>query len=337
MKVLVTGHEGYIGAHLVPLLKAAGHHVIGCDVGLFSGCEWDEVTAPDEAIKKDYRMLTERELEGVDCIMHLAALSNDPMGEINPQLTYDINRDGSIELARKARAAGVPRYLFSSSCSIYGRGAKLDLDEDAALNPVSAYAESKVQTEQEVALLADDNFSPAFLRNATAYGDSPMLRIDLVVNNLLACAHALGDIRMMSDGTPWRPLIHCHDIARAFVAFLNADRKVIHNQAVNIGGNDENYQVRDVADKVKELLPQTNIVFTGEVGSDPRNYRVDFSRLRRLLPDFRLAYDLARGMRELHEAYGRRGFSREDFEGPRYTRLRTLKERLNLLGSESTL
>jgi nucleoside-diphosphate-sugar epimerase len=329
MKVLVTGNRGYIGAHLVGLLKEAGHHVTGCDLGLFDGCAWDSVPEPDRELVCDVRSLTPRDLEGFDCVMQLAAISNDPMGDLDPEITRDINARGSIALARKAKAAGVPRYLLSSSCSIYGKADDRALGEEDALNPVSVYAESKIVAERGIAELADADFTPAYLRNATAYGYSPMLRIDLVVNNLLACAVAKGDIRIMSDGTPWRPLIHCRDIAHAFVAFLEAPRDAIHNQSVNIGGDAENYQVRDIADLVRGLVPEASIVYTGEVGKDPRDYRVDFSKLGRLLPKFRLEYTLPAGMEQLLAEFRDRGFSAADFDGEQFVRLRTLRHRLD--------
>jgi nucleoside-diphosphate-sugar epimerase len=328
MKALVTGHRGYIGPHLVTLLQQAGHHVTGVDIGYFEGCNWEPLPAADREIRADFRTLNERDLEGFDCICHLAAISNDPMGDLDEKLTYDTNREGSIELARRAKRAGVPRYLFSGSCSVYGKGAKLDLDETATFNPVSAYAISKVETERAVAELADKNFSPAFLRNATAYGHSPNLRIDLVANNLLACAIARGDIRIMSDGTPWRPLVHCKDIARAFVAFAGAPREIIHGQAINIGANNQNYQVKDVGDVVQKLVPTAKIVYTGEVGPDPRNYRVTFDKLNRLFPAFKLEYDLWSGMEELLARYRQHHFERKDFDGDQFVRLRTLKKKL---------
>ena len=328
MKMLVTGHRGYIGPHLVKLLKESGHHVTGVDIGYFDSCNWEPLPAADKEIHADFRSLTERDLQGIDCIFHLSAISNDPMGDLDEKLTYDTNRDGSIELARRAKKAGVPRYLFSGSCSVYGKGETLDLDESAKFNPVSAYAVSKVETERQVSPFADKHFSPVFLRNSTAYGHSPNLRIDLVANNLLACAIARGDIRIMSDGTPWRPLVHCHDIARAFLLFAGAPREKIHNQAVNIGANEQNYQVRDVGNTVQSLVPKAKIVYTGEVGPDSRNYRVKFDKLYSLFPDFRLKYNLQSGLEELLTKYQEHHFGRKDFEGDQFVRLRSLKKKL---------
>ena len=331
MKVFVTGHRGYIGAHLVDLLKQAGHTVTGCDLGLFDGCAWEEVVSADRDLRMDVRDVTLEDLTGHDCVMHLAAISNDPMGEVDATATYAINRDASIRIAQLAKKAGVPRYLFAASCSVYGAGKKLDLDENDPLNPLTAYAKSKIETEQAVSQLADYNFTPAYLRNATAYGHSPMLRIDLVVNNLLACAVATGEIRIMSDGSPWRPLIHCRDIARAFVAFMNAPKERIHNKAVNVGGDGENYQVQDIGDRVKELIPSAKITYTGEVGADPRNYRVKFALLNNLLPNFKLQYNLSTGMEELYRKLIDHGFGRKDWIGDQFVRLRTLKGRLDRL------
>ena len=333
MKVFVTGHKGYIGAHLVDLLKRAGHTVTGCDLGLFDGCAWEDVVAVDRELRKDVRHVARADLMGHDCVMHLAAISNDPMGDVDAAATYAINRDASIRLARLAKEAGIPRYLFASSCSIYGAGEKLDLDENDPLSPLTAYAKSKIETEQAVSGLADHDFTPVYLRNATAYGDSPMLRIDLVVNNLLACAVATGEIRIMSDGSPWRPLIHCRDIARAFIAFMNAPRQRVHDKAVNVGGNRENYQVHDIGNQVRKLIPGAKISYTGEVGADPRNYRVKFDLLNELLPDFRLQYTVATGMEELHRKLIDHGFDSDDWNGAQFVRLRTLKNRLALLNA----
>lgn len=322
MDVLVTGHRGYIGVQLVDVLQRAGHTVTGCDSGLFDGCEWEPYATADLELQKDVRALELDDVRGHDCVMHLAAISNDPMGDVDPELTLSVNRDASVRLAELAKQAGVPRFLFAGSCSVYGQATDHDVVESDPLNPLTAYARSKIEVEEAVRPLADETFTPVFLRNATAYGDSPMLRIDLVVNNLLACAHALGEIRIMSDGTPWRPLIHCRDIARAFLALAEAD--VPPGTAVNVGANDENYQVRDVAALVQELLPDARIEFTGEAGNDPRSYRVSFDLLSRLVPSFRLEYTLRRGMQELHEKLREHGFSREDWESDRFVRLRRL-------------
>jgi len=334
MKVFVTGHRGYIGTHLVDLLKQNGHYVTGCDLNLFDGCAWEPITKPDKELIKDIRQIGLSDIEGYDCIMHLAAISNDPMGDLDPELTFSVNRDGSVNLAKLARQAGVCRFLFSGSCSIYGQGEKLDLDENAAFNPITAYAKSKIETEKAVSALADDSFSPVFLRNSTAYGHSPMLRIDLVVNNLLGCAVARGDIRIMSDGTPWRPLIHCRDIAAAFIAIMNAPKEAIHNKAINIGANAENYQVKDVGDRVQKFVPEAKIVYTNEVGTDPRNYRVSFDLLGRLLPDFKLEYTLSSGMEELYKKFRQHSFNQADFDGDQFVRLRTLKKRLSLVQTQ---
>ena len=322
MNVFVTGHRGYIGVHVVDVLQRAGHRVTGCDSGLFDGCEWEPHAAPDVELRRDVRTLELSDVRGHDCVMHLAAISNDPMGDVDPGLTLSVNRDASVRLAELAKDAGVPRWLFAGSCSVYGQATDHDVVESDPLNPLTAYARSKIEVEEAVRPLADESFTPVFLRNATAYGHSPMLRVDLVVNNLLACAVALGEIRIMSDGTPWRPLVHCRDIARAFLALADAD--VDGGVAVNVGANEENYQVRDVAALVQELVHEEEIEFTGEAGNDPRSYRVNFDLLAAIAPGFRLEYTLRRGMEELHAKLVEHDFSRADWEGDRFVRLRRL-------------
>jgi nucleoside-diphosphate-sugar epimerase len=334
MKVFVTGHRGYIGAHLVQLLKERGYFVTGCDLNLYEGSEFGPIIKPDQEFIRDIRELSHLHFEGHDCVMHLAALSNDPMGELHPKTTESINRDASIHLARCAKKAGVPRFLFASSCSMYGKSDSYDLDETAPLQPQSVYARSKIEAEREIAKLADDHFSPAFLRNATAYGYSPMLRLDLMVNNLMACAFTTGDLRITSDGSPWRPLIHAKDIARAFIAFLQAPRETIHNKAVNIGANNENYQVWQIARKITQIFPKARLIFTGEVGADPRNYRVNFDLLSQLLPDFQLAHPLDETLHELHRSFVDHKLNLQDFEGGKFTRLTILKKRMPLINQK---
>lgn len=335
MKIFVTGHKGYIGTHLIGLLKEAGHSVTACDINLFEESQIAEVNTPDLELIKDIRDITIDDLKGHDCVMHLAGISNDPMGDLNPKITYSINKDASINLAKLSKESGVKKFLFSSSCSIYGKGVNNDLNENAPVNPLTPYAISKIEVEKVLAEMADENFCAVFLRNSTAYGYSPMLRIDLVVNNLLSCAISKGDIRIMSDGEPWRPLIHCKDIARAFVALADAPEEKIRAKAINIGSNEENYQVKDVADNVQKLIPAAKIVFTGEVGNDPRDYRVNFDLLYSILPNFKLEYSLQSGMEELYEQLQKIHFSEKDFDGERFIRLKLLRKHLDKISIEN--
>lgn len=328
MRVLVTGHRGYIGPWVVRLFKDAGHEVVGVDVGLFEGCAFEPLPYADAEWSRDFRDLSVRDLASFDAIVHLAAISNDPMGELDPGLTRAVNLEGSVALAECARDAGVSRFLFSGSCSVYGKGGDdAPADESSPVQPLSVYAESKVLAETRIGALAQPGFSPVFLRNATAFGHSPMLRIDLVVNNLLACAVARGEIRIHSDGSPWRPLIHCRDIAAALLAIAEAPVELTHGLAINVGDDGQNYRVKDVADVVGNLVPTARVIYTGEAVDDPRDYRVSFSRLRRLLPAFAPLYDLRTGAEDLLRRLQQRGFRQTDFDSPRYVRLRTLQRR----------
>ena len=326
MKVLVTGHEGYIGAVLVPFLERAGHEPVGLDVGLYRGCDFGPPTPPIETLDLDLRDVTPEHLEGIDAVMHLGALSNDPAGSLNPECTYDINYRASVRLAKAAKTAGVTRFLFSSSCSLYGAGGDGYLDESAGFNPVTPYGESKILTEQELANLADDTFSPTYLRNATVYGASPRLRLDLVVNNLAAWAVATGAVRLQSDGSPRRPLVHVDDVARAFVALLEAPRDVVHDEAFNVGATEENYRIRQVAEIVGEVVEGSEITFAPGAGADARDYFVSFDKIAERIPSFRPEGTVRRGAEELVAAYAAFGMDAADLTSPRYTRLARLTQ-----------
>ena len=325
MRVLLTGHAGYIGAVMTPLLIEAGHEVVGLDSGLFEGCDFGAYAPGIKLLRRELRDVETEDLVGLDAVIHLAAISNDPLGDLNPDCTYDINHRASVRLAERARAAGVPRYLYSSSCSVYGAASPdAVLDESASFSPVTPYGKSKVLVEEDVAKLADARFSPTFMRNATVYGVSPRLRGDLVVNNLVGWAHTTGRVFIKSDGTPWRPLVHVEDVCRAFLAVLAAPRERVHNAAFNVGRDGENYRIRDVADLVKQALPGSVIEYAEGAGPDPRCYRVDFGKIARALPDFAPTWTVAAGVAELRDAFRDIGLTQADLEGDRYLRIRRI-------------
>ncbi|MBI3166007.1 MAG: NAD(P)-dependent oxidoreductase [Chloroflexi bacterium] len=329
MKILVTGHNGYIGTVLVPMLHAAGHEVTGLDSDLYARCTFGSNMPSVPELKKDIRDIEASDLEGFDAVMHLAALSNDPLGNLNPTLTYEINHKASVQLARFAKQAGVPRFLFSSSCSTYGAAGEEMLTEEADFNPVTPYGESKVFVERDLAELADDDFSPTYLRNATAYGVSPRLRFDIVLNNLVAWAYSTGSVLIKSDGTPWRPIVHIEDISRAFIAVLNAPRDLVHNQAFNVGRNDQNYRISELAEIVRETVPGCRIEYAQDGSPDKRTYRVDFSKIMKILPEFKPQWDARKGAQELYETYQKAGLKLDEFEGPKYKRIDHIKQLIN--------
>lgn len=328
MRTLVTGHHGYIGSVAVRVLAAAGHDVTGLDTFLYDGC--DLVPGCEiPFLRLDVRDVRPADLATFDAVVHLAALSNDPLGDLRPDLTHQINFAATVRLATAAKAAGVERFVFASSCSMYG-AARPDeaVSETGELRPMTAYAESKVRAEAALSDLADESFSPTSMRNATAYGASPRLRLDVVLNNLVGWAFTTGRVRILSDGTPWRPLVHVHDIARAIVALLDAPRELVHNEAFNIGLDRDNYQVRDLAEIVREVIPGCDIEYAGTGDPDPRSYRVDFGKLARTFPDLVLQWSAKTGATELAEAFDAARLTFEQFSGDKYVRLSHLRKLL---------
>jgi nucleoside-diphosphate-sugar epimerase len=337
MQLLVTGHRGYIGAAIVPMLINAGHSIVGLDVDIFRGCNFDSSPMNVPEISKDLRDVESADIERFDAVIHLAALCNDPLGELNPEITYDINHRASIRLAKLAKEAGVRRFLFSSSCSTYGAAGDAPVDETASLNPITAYGRSKVLVEEDLARLADGRFSPTYLRNATAYGVSPRLRLDIVLNDFVATACTTGCIHIKSDGTPWRPIVHVEDIGRAFLAILDAPAEKVCDVAFNIGVNEDNYQVRELAEITREVVPGSRIEYAKDAGPDKRSYRVSFDRVGSVLPEFRAHWNARRGAQQLYEAFTGTGLTLDDSEGPRYRRVKQVRQLLEAGVLESDL
>jgi nucleoside-diphosphate-sugar epimerase len=328
MRVMLTGHKGYIGTAMIPMLLRAGHEVIGFDSDLYRNSTYGESLPSVPEIIKDIRDIEKLDLQRIDGIVHLAGLSNDTLGDLNPALTYEINHAASVRLASMAKELGISRFVFASSCSNYGAAGDAMQDETGELNPMTPYAKSKVMVERDVSQLADDRFSPVFMRNATAYGISARMRFDIVLNNLTAWAYTTGQIYLKSDGTPWRPMVHIEDIGRAAIAALEAPAEVVHNQAFNVGRNEENYQMRDLAEVVRDTVPNCAIRFADGAEPDKRNYRVDFAKYAHAFPNHRLRWDVRSGAKQIYESYRQYGLQKDEYEGPRYKRIAQIKQLL---------
>lgn len=333
MRVLVTGNRGYIGTVMLPMLQAEGFEISGLDSDLFEGCIFGDASVTGAIsniphLKKDVRDVELSDLRGFDAVVHLCALSNDPLGNLNPKITYEINHEGSVRLAKLAKKAGVKRFVFSSSCSVYGASTADLVNEESEVKPVTPYAASKVLAEKDISKLADSTFSPTFLRSATAYGLSPMMRFDVVVNNFVAWSFTEGTVLLKSDGTAWRPFVHIQDISRAFIAVLHAPRDLVHNQVFNVGKNGENFRIREVAEIVKQTVPNSEIKYVEGAEADQRSYRVEFNKIATALPEFKPQWTVPLGAKQLYEAYTKVGLLSEEFEGPRYRRITHLEKSL---------
>ncbi len=325
MKVLLTGNNGYIGPVLNSMLKEHGYDTVGLDSMFFKACVYGSSAEPDQQVFEDLRDFQGDALHGVDAVIHLAALSNDPIGDLDPGLTEEINYRTTVRLAEYAKAAGAKRFLYASSCSMYGVSESEALTESAPMNPVTAYARSKVASENTLSEMADENFSPTYLRNATAYGVSPKMRNDIVVNNLTGWAVTTGKVKIMSDGEPWRPIVHVEDISRAFLACLEAPLGIVHNEAFNVGRNEDNYRIKDIARMVEKIVPNCQVEFLNQASPDQRTYNVDFEKIHTRLPGFKPEWNLEKGVIQIYESFKNRPLTFEEFEGHRFIRLKHLK------------